>query len=258
MDRGVVIGERTFGKGLVQNVVPLPYNSKLKMTVAKYYIPSGRCIQAIDYFDANRNGRPDKIPESLISAFKTRGGRTVYDGGGIEPDIDIPEEQFSQITGDLFAQNYIFNFANEFVLENDTIAPPDKFRVSDEIYQDFKGFVEKQDFNYNTETEALVDRILGSAEREGYLEAINPLIDSLESRIKEEKLKDIDKHRSEIQQLILMEIISRYYYQNGKLIASLETDKAVEKAIEVLTDKSIYAAILDGSYVRPEDKAEKQ
>ncbi len=257
-DRGVVIGEKTFGKGLVQNVVPLPYNSKIKMTVAKYYIPSGRCIQAIDYFDDNNNGRPDKVPDSLISAFKTRGGRTVYDGGGIQPDMDTDIRQFSQITGDLFAQNYIFNFANEFELKHDSIDSPETFVVSDEVYQGFKQYVEDQEFDYQTETEVLIERITGSAEREGYLEAVQPLIESLEEGVREEKLHDIDNHRNEIQQLIGFEIVSRYYYQKGKLISTLESDTEVEKAIRVLTDKALYASVLDGSFVSEEEKAEQQ
>lgn len=258
LDRGVVIGEKTFGKGLVQNVVSLPYNSRIKMTVAKYYIPSGRCIQAIDYFDKNNNGRPDKVPDSLISAFKTKGGRTVYDGGGIEPDIPVVVKEFSQITGDLFAQNYIFNFANEFALEHDSIEDPKSFRLTDEVYQDFKSFVVEQDFDYMTETEQLIERLNGSAEREGYLDSIQPLLKELEQAVKEEKIHDIDKHRDEIGQLITLEIISRYYYQRGKLIATLEIDDDVEKAITVLLDKSLYNSILDGSYAQKELKAQKQ
>jgi carboxyl-terminal processing protease len=256
-DRGVVVGERTFGKGLVQNVVPLPYNSKLKMTVAKYYIPSGRCIQAIDYFDKNSNGRPDKVPDSLISAFKTVGGRTVYDGGGIEPDVDTEIKEYSQITGDLFAQNYIFNFANEYTLGKDSIPGPEEFEVSDEVYNDFKQWVVGQGFDYQTETELLIERIRGSAEREGYLEAVQPLIATLEEGVREEKLHDIDKHRSEIQLLLQLEIISRYYYQKGKLIANLKSDTEIKRALEILRNKELYASILDGSYI-DEAKADQQ
>jgi carboxyl-terminal processing protease len=257
-DRGIVIGVRTFGKGLVQNVVSLPYNSKIKMTVAKYYIPSGRCIQAIDYFDSNNNGRPDKVPDSLISAFKTKGGRTVYDGGGISPDVKITVETFSQITGDLFAQNYIFNFANEFALLHDSIPGPTAYQVSDEVYDDFKQFVTDQDFDYETETESLIERLRGSAEREGYLAAIQPVIDSLEQSVREEKLRDLDTHRDEIEQFVRLEIISRYYYQQGKLISTLKTDKDILKAKEVLTNKSLYDSILDGSYADDDREDEQQ
>ncbi len=249
LDRGVVIGQRTFGKGLVQNVVPLPYNSKIKITVAKYYIPSGRCIQAIDYFDRNANGRPDKIPDSLITAFKTKVGRIVYDGGGIEPDISMQPFEFSQISGDLYAQNYIFNYANAFCLAHDSIAPPDKFEFSKEDFEDFKEWISGQDFNYQTETEALLQNLKGSAGREGYLEAIDPLIDSLQQAILLDKKNDIDRNKEEITELIKLEIISRYYYQQGKLIATLQNDPETEKAIAVLTDKPLYESVLDESFL---------
>lgn len=258
LDRGVVIGERTFGKGLVQNIVPLPYNSKLKMTVAKYYIPSGRCIQAIDYFDANANGRPDKIPDSLISTFETKGGRTVYDGGGIEPDIDVKSRQFGQITGDLYAQNYIFNYANEFVLTHDSIAPPEEFQINDAVYEDFKLWVGNQEFDYLTETETLIDRIKGSAEREGYLEAVTPILDSLEMNVKEEKKNDIVKFRHEIEEMLKMEIVSRYYYSKGRLIATLQKDPEIDEAVKVLLDKSLYDSILNGTYTSQKEEAENQ
>jgi len=248
LDRGVIIGERTFGKGLVQNIVSLPYNSRMKMTVAKYYIPSGRCIQAIDYFDQNNNGRPDKIPDSLVSEFKTAGDRLVYDGGGIVPDIDVESRQFSQITGDLFAQNYIFNFANDFVLDHPTIVEPAEFKIDDITYGKFKSYVAGQDFDYLTETENLIERIRNSAEREGYLASVDPIIDSLEMGVRKDKLNDIENHRSEIEELIKFEIVSRYYYQKGKVIATLENDNDIERAIDILTDKALYQSILDGTY----------
>lgn len=248
LDRGVVIGLRTFGKGLVQNVVSLPYNAKMKMTIAKYYIPSGRCIQAIDYFDQNSNGRPDKIPDSLVSEFKTAGGRSVYDGGGIVPDIEVKPKEFSQITGDLFTQNYMFNFANDFVLKHESIAEPGEFEIDNETYRNFKDYVVSQDFDYLTETENLIDRIKSSADREGYLNTVGPLIDSLESAVRKEKLNDIENHRSEIEELIKYEIVSRYYYQKGKVISSLKNDVDIEKSIQVISDKALYNSILDGTY----------
>lgn len=253
LDRGVVIGERTFGKGLVQNVVPLPYNSKIKITVAKYYIPSGRCIQAIDYFDANANGKRDKIPDSLISKFKTTNGRIVYDGGGIEPDINIDVKQFSQITGDLYAQNYLFNYVNEFYLLHDSIAAPDQFEFDDEMFEAFKAWIKTQEFDYKTETESITEKLLGSAEREGYLEAIQPLLDSLNTAIEKDKKHDIERNKEEITELIELEIVSRYYYQRGKLIASLESDPDVEKAIEIVSNKDLIKSILDGTYIQKKD-----
>ena len=256
LDRGVIIGKRTYGKGLVQNIVPLPYNSKIKITVAKYYIPSGRCIQAIDYFEKN-NGRPDKIPDSLISAFKTQAGRTVYDGGGIEPDIKVKAREFNQITGDLYAQNYIFNFTNSFVLEHDSIASPEEFVLDDEVFEDFKLWVSDQDFDYLTETENLIERLKGSAEREGYLESIQPLLDTLVVDIKEEKTKDIDRHREEIEEFLKLEIIARYYYQEGRLIVRLQNDPDIDMANEILSNSEKYKAILDKTYTNEENNSGK-
>lgn len=248
LDRGVVIGNRTFGKGLVQNIVPLPYNSKMKITIAKYYIPSGRCIQAIDYFDGDKSRRPDKIPDSLISEFKTAGGRLVYDGGGIEPDINMDQRVFSQITSDLYAQSYIFNFTNDYVLSHDSIDSPSTFIIDDETYDNFIKYVSDKDFSYNTETESMIEQIQKSASREGYLDVMQPLLDSLNVVIREEKLNDIEKYRKEIEELLKIEIVSRYYYQTGKVIASLSDDPEILESIDLLSDKALYTSILDGTY----------
>jgi carboxyl-terminal processing protease len=253
MDRAVVLGQKTFGKGLVQNVLPLPYNSKIKITIAKYYIPSGRCIQAIDYFDEKEN-TDRKIPDSLLTAFKTEGGREVFDGAGILPDIDIKPVKYSQISADLYAGNYIFNFVNAFVKNHSEIAEPEAFYVSDETYNKFKDFVAEQDFEYLTETEMLIERLGESAERESYLTAIKDQLDELEASVKNEKQADIDKFKSEIEEMLRMEIVSRYYYQKGKLLASLQTDEEVEKAVELLGDQATYKSILDGTYQPVEQK----
>ncbi len=180
LDRGVIIGDRTFGKGLVQNVLPLPFNSKIKVTIAKYYIPSGRCIQSIDYFHENGNEGAAKVPDSLISEFKTKGGRSVYDGGGIGPDILAERKEFSQITGGLYAGNYIFNYANQFVLNHAEILPPAQFEIDDSTYCDFKKFIIDQDFDYITETGALIEELRGSTERERYDDALNAKLDEIE------------------------------------------------------------------------------
>ncbi len=254
LDRGVVIGQKTYGKGLVQNVLPLPYNSKIKITVAKYYIPSGRCIQAIDYFDQGNNGSDGKIPDSLLTAYKTNGGREVFDGAGIFPDIYVEPVKFSQISADLYTGNYIFNFVNKFVYENSEINSPESFFVSDETYNDFKNYVINQDFDYLTETELLIDRLNKSAERENYLEAIKQQLEELDETIKEEKKSDIDKFRTEIEEMLRIEIITRYYYQKGKLIASLENDKEVDEAIRVLTETDVYKSVLEGTYAKNDNK----
>ena len=246
-DRGVIIGERTFGKGLVQNVLPLAYNSKIKVTIAKYYIPSGRCIQAINYFDRSNGERPEKVPDSLINAFKTVGGRTVYDGGGIEPDIKMSGRKFNQVTGDLYAGNYIFKFANIFTKDHDSIPAPGTFQVSDSVFNAFKDFVGDK-FDYKTETEELIKRLKQSAEREEYAEAIDSTISLLEKEVKAAKQKDLDKNKDQIKQLLTIEIVTRYYYQKGKIEASLRNDPEIAKAVEIINDPELYKSILDGTY----------
>jgi carboxyl-terminal processing protease len=244
LDRGVIIGERTFGKGLVQNVLPLPYNSKIKVTIAKYYIPSGRCIQAIDYFHENGNKNAAKVPDSLISEFKTKGGRSVYDGGGIGPDVLSERKEFSQITGDLYAGNYIFNYANHFTLNHTEILPPDRFEIDDSTFNDFKKFITDQDFDYVTETGSLLDELKGSIDREEYDGALKAKLLEMEEVLKEEKKHDIDKYMDEIKEMLRVEIVSRYYYQKGKLESALQADPVTAEALRILNDPVEYTAIL--------------
>jgi len=246
MDRGVIVGSKTFGKGLVQNILELPYNSKMKLTVAKYYIPSGRCIQAIDYF--HEADSLSTLPDSLLQVFKTTGGRVVYDKGGIEPDIKLEGRSFSQISGDLYAGNYLFNFANDFVLENDSIASPKEFIILDSVFNDFKNYVEEKGFDYTTETEVLLERLNESADREDYKSALEAILNDMKEEIAQEKKKDLDKNRSEIEEMLKIEIITRYYYQKGKMESSLVNDPEITEAVSIINDKSLYSSILDGTY----------
>ncbi len=254
LDRGVIIGQRTFGKGLVQNTVALPYGGKIKITIAKYYIPSGRCIQAIDYFDRGKNGGPVRVPDSLTHAFKTADGRVVRDGGGIKPDIVMKPAVFSQVSADLYAQNYIFDFANTFCLHHKSIAPPTQFRISDSTFSQFKKFVLDKGFNYKTETGSLIKRLQQSAKREDYFKALKPTLDSLANELKAEKKQDIEKHKKQIEEMLRVEIATRYYYQKGKTASALINDKEVDKAVSILNDKSLYGSILTG---KAEQKKEK-
>lgn len=249
LDRGVIVGSQTFGKGLVQNIVPLPYNSKMKITVAKYYIPSGRCIQAIDYFDKNGKESKEKLADSVTASFKTKNGRVVYESLGIAPDVKAEARMFSQVSGDLYAQNYIFRFVNDFVLANDSIQPIDDFQVSDSLFDAFKTYVSAQEFDYHTQTEALLGQMESSAERESYKDAIGEQLESLKELIKEEKKKDIDKHRMEIEEMIRVEIVTRYYHQQGKLQAALKNDLEVKEALRIINDSELYKSILKGTYI---------
>jgi carboxyl-terminal processing protease len=242
LDRAVIIGQRTFGKGLVQNVVPLSYNTQMKVTVAKYYIPSGRCIQEIDYSSKAENG--GKIADSLISAFKTRGGRLVYDGGGIQPDVKLEPLQFSTVSSNLYGGNYIFRFANQFARKHTQIDSPDKFMIDDSTYQQFIDFVKNEKFTYTTESERIIQKLKEIAESESYLDAVKSQLIELETELVENKQNDILKHRNEIEELLKIEIVTRYYYQKGKIISALQNDPELKKAFEILLDQKQYKNLL--------------
>jgi len=242
-DRAVVIGQRTFGKGLVQNVVPLSYNTQLKITVAKYYIPSGRCIQEIDYSDKHESRNGSRVADSLISTFKTRRGRKVFDYGGIMPDIVLEPYKFSSVSANLYTENLIFEYANHFARKNQVISEPDKFRIDDQTYDDFVKFVNSKDFTFRTESEEMIASLREIAREENYLEVVNEQINSLESKLVDYKKNDIYKHRKEIEEMLKIEIVSRYYFQKGKIIASLQNDPELKRAVSVIADKS-YSKLL--------------
>lgn len=248
LDRGVVIGEQTFGKGLVQNVIPLTYNTQMKVTVAKYYIPSGRCIQAIDYFHKDENGDSHKVPDSLIREFKTKNGRIVLDGKGIEPDINVEPAGFSNIAEALITKFLIFDYATKYAHDNETIQDPHDFFVDDATFNDFMNFIEDKDYTYKTRSEEALEKLKKIAERENYFDAIEEEYDHLLERMINDKKQDLITYKEEIKQLLSEEIASRYYYQEGRVIVSLEQDPELEKAKEVLRGMDTYFAILDGTY----------
>jgi carboxyl-terminal processing protease len=248
LDRGVVIGEKTFGKGLVQNILSLDYNTKLKITVAKYYIPSGRCIQAIDYAHKDLNGKAQKVPDSLLVAFQTKNGRTVYDGAGIFPDIEVTQREYANISYQLITERIIFDFAGKFVAENPSITDARNFRITDEIYQEFVAFTADKDIDYETKTEKLLKELEEAAEEEKYEESIIKSMEELEKMVLKDKQEDLQKFREEIALLLKNEIVSRYYFQKGRVEAALDEDPVILKAIEVLENKDIYQSVLDGSF----------
>ncbi len=246
LDRGVILGQRTYGKGLVQNVLPLSYNSKVKVTVAKYYIPSGRCIQAIDYSHKDEEGVAHRVPDSLISEFKTKNGRKVYDGGGIEPDIYYEPETLSPIAMNLFGDFIIFDYATKFAREHDTIPAPDKFEITDDIYNDFTNYVNSRNFEYTTSSEKTLEKLKEVSENEDYYPEIKGELADLEQKLMHNKDADLKKHRDEISDILKVEIASRYYYQKGKVKASLSSDPEVKKAISLLGERDAFTAILSG------------
>jgi len=244
LDRGVVIGQRTFGKGLVQTTRPLSYNAKLKITTAKYYTPSGRCIQALDYTHRNSDGSVGKIPDSLITEFKTKNGRSVYDGGGITPDITLELEQLSNLSSSLFEKNLIFDFATEYSSKHFTIPAVSEFAITDEIYNELLVFLNSKNFDYTTQSEEELKKLTESAKKEKYYELVKNEIELLKTKLAHDKNKDLQVFKGEIKQLLFEEIISRYYFQKGRLQALLKDNPAINKAIAVLKDKTLYNSIL--------------
>lgn len=244
LDRGVVIGKKSFGKGLVQQTRKLSYNSQVKVTVAKYYTPSGRCIQALDYAHRNEDGSVGKVPDSLKTAFQTKNGRLVYDGGGVDPDISVDKAPYAEILGSLVSKQLIFDYATQFVLDNDTIGAPGTYKIDDLLYEDFVSFLSDKDYEYETITEKELAELIELADDE-YSDFKDDLV-VLQKKLLSYKEDDIHKYQSEISELLLSELMTRYHYQEGRVIASLANDPVLEEAIIVLNDKSRYDAILSG------------
>ena len=256
LDRGVILGQRTFGKGLVQNVLPLSYNTQMKVTVAKYYIPSGRCIQAINYAERDTNGIAGKFPDSLKTAFKTQHGRTVYDGAGIEPDINIEPNILSNISYALLSRYLVFDYATQFCLKHPTIDTPDKFEITDAIYSDFLSFLSDKNYDYTTRSEKELADLRKSAEKEKYFEGVKPEFEALKSKMMHNKNDDLVRNSAEIKRFLSSEIITRYYFQKGRIELQLKKDEDVAKAIEILNDNKTYLSILNGSFVQTQKKEE--
>lgn len=236
LDRAVLIGERTFGKGLVQNIRPISYDGHLKITTAKYYIPSGRCIQAIDYSHRNEDGSVGRVPDSLTHVFHTKSGRIVRDGGGISPDIDIKPKEGINITYYIYIQNMHFDFATKYVAEHPTIATPDKFSISEEDYKAFEDFLKEKDFHYTTETEKFYEQLLDLASYEGLDSIARPEFEALKQKLTPDISQALVTYKDDITDLLNMEIIKRYYFQKGEVQYSLRHDKELQKAKEILND----------------------
>ena len=234
LDRAVIIGQRSFGKGLVQNIFPMPYNSQMKVTVSKYYIPSGRCIQAIDYSHRDENGRALKVPDSLKTAFKTRSGRTVYDGFGIEPDIEVEPEYMSNIAIALTQKLLIFDYATNFYRSHASIAPAGEFEISNDLYADFCRFLKERNLSYSTSTERSIKQLRDIAKQEKYDAAIESQLKEMEQLLAKEKENDLQKYRDEVCDMLKAEILTRYYYDEGRIQGVLKTDPVVLRAIQEL------------------------
>ncbi|ADV42959.1 S41 family peptidase [Bacteroides helcogenes] len=244
LDRAVIIGSRTFGKGLVQTPRPLPYGGTMKITTSKYYIPSGRCVQAIDYKHRNEDGSVGRIPDSLTTVFHTAAGREVRDGGGVSPDIAVKQEKLPNILFYLVNDNLIFDYATRYCLKHPTVPAPEKFEITDADYATFKEMVKNADFKYDQQTEKILKNLKEMAEFEGYLADASGEFKALEKKLTHNLDRDLDHFSKEIKGMIAVEIIKRYYYQRGSIIEQLKDDDDLKEAVKILESPVEYKKML--------------
>lgn len=247
LDRAVIIGKRTYGKGLVQQTKPLVYNSQIKITVAKYYIPSGRCVQALDYSSKDEEGRVEKVPDSLITAFKTKGGRVVYDGAGVMPDVKTEDESFEPLLVTLISKFHVFNYATQYALKHSQLVAAKDFQLSDDEYLDFVNYLKDRDYSYKTKSEVELDYFKKNAETEKYFEDIRSEYDALVNKMTANKKDDLMKHKVEIKKYLEEEIVSRYYFQKGRIESALKNDNDVKEAMRLLADENKVKILLSTS-----------
>jgi carboxyl-terminal processing protease len=259
LDRAVIIGKRTYGKGLVQQTKDLVYNAKIKVTVAKYYIPSGRCVQALDYSHKDEEGRVEKVPDSLITAFKTRGGRIVYDGAGVMPDIKTGEDKYSNILVSLLSKFHIFNYATDYYTRHKEIAAITDFRLSESEFSDFVNYLRDKEYSYRTKSEKELEELKKNADEEKYFEDIKAEYEALVNRMNSNKKEDLLRHKAEIKKQLEEEIIGRYYFQKGRIGYSIRNDDDIREAQTVLADQGKMKEILTfvAKPVKPFNPAKK-
>ena len=243
-DRAVIVGSRTFGKGLVQTTRPLPYGGVMKLTTSKYYIPSGRCVQAIDYKHRNEDGSVGTIPDSLTTVFHTAAGREVRDGGGVMPDIEVKQEKLPNILFYLVRDNLIFDYATQYCLKHPSIPSPQEFKVTDADYNDFKAMVKKADFKYDQQSEKIMKTLKEAAKFEGYLDEASEEIKALEKKLTHNLDRDLDYFSKDIRSMIADEISKRYYYTRGGIIQQLKDDDGLQAALKILADPVKYKETL--------------
>lgn len=247
LDRAVIVGNRTFGKGLVQTTRPLPYGGMMKITTSKYYIPSGRCVQAIDYKHRNEDGSVGTIPDSLTRIFYTAAGRQVRDGGGILPDMVVKQDKLPNILFYLVRENMVFNYATQYCLKHPTIASPEKFTLTDADYKDFKALVKKSNFKYDQQSEKILKTLKEAAQFEGYMSEASEEFKALEKKLSHNLDRDLDYFSKDIKSMIANEIIKRYYFQRGSIIQQLKNDDDLNTALKVLNDPAKYKEVLSST-----------
>jgi carboxyl-terminal processing protease len=246
-DRAVLLGQKSFGKGLVQTTLPLSFNAQIKVTTAKYYIPSGRCIQAIDYAKSREDGSAGTVPDSLRKAFKTANGRVVLDGAGIEPDEKVTQKSYAPISYTLVAGNHVFDYATTYFYKHQTLASPSAFQVTEEVYADFKKFLVGKEYDYTTYTEKSVQDMEKYLAKESYFDEVKEQLEQIKSKVNHSKENDLDTHQKEIKKILGEEIVSRYYFQEGMIEASLQGDPVIQLAKEYFATPAKMAKALSGS-----------
>lgn len=244
LDRGLVVGQRSYGKGLVQTTRPLPYNAKLKVTTARYYTPSGRCIQAIDYTTRNEEGEADYVPDSLRRSFVTAGGRPVKDGGGIEPDAKVDNMVLSQVAITLLRKQYIFDYATQYYYSHQQVKPAANFNLSEAEFDEFVKFLDGRDYSYKTRSEEALESFRTTAEREKYYSGLAKEFEALQQKMKHDKKQDLLRNKTEIKHLLEEEIMNRYYPQQGRIEKGLSWDRDVDQAVALLTNPAQYQELL--------------
>lgn len=245
MDRAVLVGQRSFGKGLVQAPRELPYNGSLKVTISKYYIPSGRCIQQMDYTHRKEDGSVEAIPDSLTSVFYTKNGRPVRDGGGVRPEFEVEEPKMPTMMYYLAVDTVLMDYVTEWVQKHKTIPPVEEFELSDEDFEAFKAYASEKKFTYDRQSEKALKNLKEVAEFEGYLNEDSTLFKALEEKLTPNLNRDFDRFKKEVKKLLSAEIVKRYYYQKGELIFNLRDDEVLDKALEVLADPEMYRKALE-------------
>lgn len=247
LDRGVLVGTRSFGKGLVQTTRPLPYGGVLKVTVAKYYTPSGRLIQSLDYKHRNPDGSAARVPDSLTHAYKTLHGRTIRDGGGLQPDSTVNWKKVNRLVYNVVSDNWSWDFANKFKATHPTIPTADKFVITDSVYNEFKAFIDPKKFKYDSAMEEATEALRKVADEEGYInDETTAAFDSLKKLLTHNLDRDLDTHRKHIEEYLGGEIVSRYYFDRGRTQYGIRDDEGVDAARGILKDKALYKLILSG------------
>lgn len=245
LDRGIIIGENSFGKGLVQQTKDLKFGSKIKLTVAKYYTPSGRCIQKLDYSNKNSLGEADEIADSLIKNFTTKNGRKVMDARGVYPDIKIEPSYYSKLSEILIYNDHIFNYVNRYKIENLAKISLEDYSISEKEYNDFKSYLSDKDINYSNESEQALSQLIATSKQEDYYKANQQALQELKEKLKPDLAKDLDRNSQEIKQMLESELVSRTHFQKGRIEISLKSDPYIEQAKTVLMDTSKYNTILN-------------